>query len=92
MGTETDTAIETKAPSLLKSAPAATERGAERTLDDTAPLDGVAAGPTTCGNIVCELEDRGGKWAGMTNYECPRCGFATVSEDTARSRNPKHFA
>lgn len=95
-----DTDIKASAPQPASPVPAAapTKRPAaaapegERTLDDTAPLDGVAAGPTTCGNVVCELEDRGRKWAGLTNYECPRCGFATVSEDTARSRNPKHFA
>lgn len=94
MGNEN--ATETKAPAETKTQPAAPKnkpveaaREGERTLDDTTPLDGVAAAPQACAPDVCELDDRGSKWAGMTNYECPRCAFATVSEDTARSRNPK---
>lgn len=63
---------------------------AEATLDDVA-ADLDAAHPSTCTFEVCQLGKKTGQWAGLKNYECPRCGFATVSEDTARARNPKHF-
>lgn len=63
---------------------------AEATLDDVA-ADPDAAHPSTCSADNCELGKKMSKWAGLDNFECPRCGYATVSEDTARARNPKHF-
>lgn len=63
---------------------------AEATLDDVA-VDPDAPQLSTCAPDVCQLGKKTSQWSGMKNYECPRCGYATVSEDTARARNPKNF-
>lgn len=75
------------AAAASRSEPKATPKDrpeAESTLDD-------ASHSTTCTTDLCRLGDKVGKWAGFDNFECPRCGYATVSEDTVRARNPKHF-
>lgn len=59
------------------------------------PRDGGnhAASPANdCRPGECQIADHGEKWAGMTNYTCKRCGYATVDEATARARNPAAFA
>jgi hypothetical protein len=51
----------------------------------------LASRSTDCRPDVCELEDRGSTWNGVTNRDCPRCGYATIDEGAARTRNPKSF-
>lgn len=51
-----------------------------------------ASASNDCRPDVCELQDNGEKWSGLTNYSCNRCQFSTVDEAAARARNPKAFA
>ncbi|ACB80834.1 hypothetical protein Mpop_2679 [Methylorubrum populi BJ001] len=67
-----------------------TKARAGATLDDP-DADDVEASDRHCAPDVCKLGDKIGKWADFRNFECLRCGYATVSEDTVRARNPKHF-
>jgi hypothetical protein len=41
-----------------------------------------------CRPNVCELGDQTSNWKGYPNYECPRCGFATIDEGELKKRRP----
>jgi hypothetical protein len=68
-----------------------------RSLENAAPAgrdetsSGLESPALACRVNTCEIGDHGQKWSGVPNYDCPRCGYATIDRDTAVARNPAAF-
>jgi hypothetical protein len=85
-------------PNRAKSEGHAPKSGDDRfrSLEDAARdardgSEGLESPALACRVNTCEIGDHGQKWSGVPNYDCHRCGYATIDLDTAVARNPAAF-
>lgn len=70
------------------SSPATEKKTSARPKSATTGARDMASPSLDCRPNVCELGDKTSTWKGYQNYECPRCGFATIDEGELKKRRP----
>jgi hypothetical protein len=69
------------------SAPAQEKKPSARPKSSNEPRD-MSSPSLDCRPDVCELGDKTSTWKGLKNYECPKCGYATIDEGEYKKRRP----